>query len=52
MLLAYENAAKGEGRQAFCRVKEKKCNGHCRMLKKSYVLGLFIDDCSMNDGFN
>jgi len=51
MLLAYENAAKGEKRQAFCRVKEKKCNGHCRMLKKAYGLSDFIEDYSMNGGF-
>jgi len=47
MLLAYENAAKGEGRQAFCRVKNKKCNVDCRMLKKAYVLSWFIDDYSI-----
>jgi hypothetical protein len=51
MLLAYENAAKGEERQAFCRVKEKKCNGHCRMLKKAHRQDSFIEDYSMNDGF-
>jgi len=51
MLLAYENAGKGEKRQAFCRLKEKKCNGHYRMLKKAYGLSRFIEDCSMNGVF-
>jgi len=52
MLLAYENAAKGGKRQAFCRVKEKKYNGHCRMLKKAYDLSWFVEDYSINDDFD
>jgi len=51
MLLAYENAVKGEEQQAFCRLKEKKCNGHCRMLKKAYGLSRFIEDYSMKNVF-
>jgi hypothetical protein len=52
MLLAYENAVKGQERQAFCRVKVKKCNRHCRMLKKAYDLSRIIEDYSMNGDFD
>jgi len=51
MLLAYENAAKGEGGQGFCRVKRKKRNAHCGMLKIAYAIAAFIDELIMNMAF-
>ncbi|HAT8014685.1 peroxiredoxin [Citrobacter rodentium] len=44
---ANENAVKRRRAQYFWRLKKKKFNSHCRMIKKEYTKEGFIDDSAI-----
>ncbi|QBA40995.1 peroxiredoxin [Enterobacter roggenkampii] len=46
-MLAYENAAKGQGAQAFYGRKRKWCNGGCGSVKNAYAMSAFIENYAM-----
>ncbi|EGT4254406.1 peroxiredoxin [Citrobacter amalonaticus] len=46
-MLAKENAAKEQEAQGVCGLKKKKRNSDCRLVKKDYVLSIFIDGLSI-----
>ncbi|RPH25770.1 peroxiredoxin [Citrobacter sp. wls617] len=46
-MLDKENAAKRERAQANCGSENKKCNGHCGLVKKDYAMNIVIDESAM-----
>ncbi|NDO82546.1 peroxiredoxin [Citrobacter sp. NCU1] len=46
-MLDKENAAKQERVQVNCRSEKKKRNSHCRLVKKDYVVSIFIDESTI-----
>ncbi|EGT3576835.1 peroxiredoxin [Citrobacter freundii] len=46
-MLDKENAAKRERAQANCGSENKKCNGHCGLVKKDYRIDVFIDESTV-----
>ncbi|MDU1876881.1 MULTISPECIES: peroxiredoxin [Citrobacter] len=46
-MLDKENAAKRERAQANYGAENKKRNGHCRLIKKDYVMSAVIDESAV-----